>query len=237
MPEDVLRERFSRSADLIASRQDARAADLEREIRHFVQPRGDERALDVGTGAGALALALAPHVREVVGVDLVPELLERARERATGLEHVRFVEGDATRLPFDSYSFDLAGTLRTLHHVERPELVLAEMTRVTRPGGVVLVVDQIAPFDTLAALSLDQFERVRDPTHTRLLPDADLRQLFEANGLVLRREEVRQERRELQPYLDLAGCEGDARDRALAAAPQGGAAYTATVAWYLLDRR
>src|SRR5690348_9616327 len=133
MPEDVLRDRFSRSADLIAARQDARAADLEREIRHFVQPRGDERALDVGTGTGALALALAPHVREVVGVDLVPELLARARERAAGLEHVRFVEGDATSLPLDSYSFDLAGTLRTLHHVDRPELVLAEITRVTRP--------------------------------------------------------------------------------------------------------
>jgi ubiquinone/menaquinone biosynthesis C-methylase UbiE len=237
MPEDVLRDRFARSADLIAARQDARAADLEREIRHFVQPRGDERALDVGTGAGALAFALAPHVGEVVGVDLVPELLARARERAAGVENVRFVEGDATALPLDSYSFDLTGTLRTLHHVDRPELVLAEITRVTRPGGVVLVVDQIAPFDPLAAVALDQFERVRDPTHTRLLPDADFRQLFEANGLVLRRDHVRQERRELQPYLDLAGCEGEARDRALAAAPHGSSAYTATVAWYLLDRR
>jgi ubiquinone/menaquinone biosynthesis C-methylase UbiE len=147
------------------------------------------------------------------------------------------VEGDATRLPFDSYSFDLSGTLRTLHHVQRPELVLAEITRVTRPGGAVLVVDQIAPFDTLAAIALDEFERTRDPTHTRLLPDADLRQLFEANGLVLVRDHVRQERRELQPYLDLAGCEGDARERALSAAPHGPAAYNATVAWYLLDRR
>src|SRR5262249_44662283 len=129
------------------------------------------------------------------------------------------------------------GTLRTLHHVERPELVLAELTRVTRPGGVVLVVDQIAPFDPLAAVALDQFERARDPTHTRLLPDADMRQFFEANSLVLRRDHLPDERRELEPYLDLAGCEGDARDRALAAAPHGGSSYTATVAWYLLDRR
>src|SRR5262249_2942465 len=141
------------------------------------------------------------------------------------------------QLPFASYSFDLVGTLRTLHHIARPELVVAEMTRVTRPGGVLLVVDQIAPFDPLAAVELDRFERERDPTHTRLLPDADFRHLFEANGVVLRRDNGRQERRELQPYLDLAGCEGDARDRALAAAPHGGETYTATVAWYLLDRR
>src|SRR5262245_56292629 len=170
MPEDVLRDRFARKAELIAARQDARAEELARDIRHFVQPRGDERALDVGTGTGALALALAPHVAEVVGLDLVPELLEHARARGEGLDHVHFVEGDAMQLPFASYSFDLVGTLRTLHHIARPELVVAEMTRVTRPGGVLLVVDQIAPFDPLAAVELDRFERERDPTHIRLLP-------------------------------------------------------------------
>jgi len=234
---DEARERFGRTAERIAALQDERAPELAARVRRFVSPAGSERALDAGCGAGALALALAPFVREVVGVDLVPELLAKARERAVGLEHVQFVEGDATRLPFDSYSFDLTGTLRTLHHVERPELVLAEITRVTRPGGVVLVVDQIGPFDPLAAVALDQFEQARDPTHTRLLPDADMRQLFEANSLVLRRDHVRQERRDLEPYLDLAGCEGYERDRARAAAPHGPSAYTATVAWYLLDRR
>src|SRR5690349_1331494 len=75
--------RFARTADLVAARQDARAAELSEQVRAFVQPAGDERALDVGTGAGALALALAPFVAEVVGVDVEPELLARARERAS----------------------------------------------------------------------------------------------------------------------------------------------------------
>src|SRR5206468_1459300 len=105
------------SAELIASRQDARAAELAETVRTFVQPGGDERALDVGTGTGALALALAPHVREVVGVDLVPALLEQARARSSGHPNVSFVEGDATRLAFADGEFDLVGTLRTLHHV------------------------------------------------------------------------------------------------------------------------
>jgi SAM-dependent methyltransferase len=230
MPED----RFARTADQFAARQDSRAAELAGAVHAFVLPSGDERALDVGTGAGALALSLAPIVREVVGVDRVTELLALARERAPA--NVTFVEGDAEHLPFDDGSFDLAGTLRTLHHVPRPELVLAELVRVTRPGGRLLVVDQIAPVDPLDAIAVDRFERARDPGHTRLLPDIDLRQLFEANTLVLVRERRDVERRPLAAYLDLAGCAGEERERALSLAPEGREAYTATLAWYLLDR-
>jgi ubiquinone/menaquinone biosynthesis C-methylase UbiE len=229
--------RFARTADRMAVRQDARAAELAEQVRTFVLARGDERAIDVGTGAGALALALAPLVREVVGVDLVPELLELARERAAGIANAQFVEADATRLPFPDFSFDLAATMRTLHHVHRPELVVAELTRVARPGGHVLVVDQIAPVDPLEALVLDRFERARDPAHERLPPDGDMRQLFEANGLVLLRDRHVLERRDLDDYLEIAGCAGEARDLARGLAPHGPDAVTATLAWYLLERR
>jgi ubiquinone/menaquinone biosynthesis C-methylase UbiE len=233
MADDAVRSRFARSARRVAERQDARAAEFGDAVRAFVLPRGDERALDVGTGAGALALALAPHVREVVGVDVVPELLELARERAPG--NATFLEGDATGLDVPAASFDLAGTVRTLHHIARPELVVAELTRVTRPGGHVLVVDQLAPTDPLAAVDLDRFERARDPSHTRLLPDADMRGLFDANGLVLLREETHLEDRDLDAYLDLAVCEGEAREAALALAPNRERS-TASIGWYLLRR-
>jgi ubiquinone/menaquinone biosynthesis C-methylase UbiE len=224
--------RFARTADLVAARQDARAADFSEQVRAFVQPAGDERALDAGTGAGALALALAPFVAEVVGVDVEPELLIRARERAPA--NATFEEADATALPFPDGSFDLAGSVRTLHHIHRPELALAELARVTRLGGHVLVVDQLAPLDPLEALAVDRFERARDPDHQRLLSDQDLRQLFEANRLVLVRELRRTERRELQSYLDLAACGGQERDRALGLAPHGRDVFVAEVAWYLL---
>ena len=227
--------RFARTAQRMAAHQDARAEALAERVLAFVRPEGNEHAIDVGCGAGALALALAPLVHDVVGVDQVPELLDLARKRAPG--NAQFVEGDATALPFDTASFDLAGTLRTLHHVRRPELVLAELTRVVRPAGRVLVIDQLAPIDPLDAYPVDRFERARDPDHARLLPEIDLRQLFEANGLVLLRSRQDEERRELGAYLDLAGCEGEAREAAVRLAPQGPDAYAATLGWYLLERR
>jgi hypothetical protein len=100
-----------------------------------------------------------------------------------------------------------------------------------------LVDDQIAPVDPLVALELDRFERARDPSHTRTLPDTDLRSLFDANELVLLRTHFQTHTRKLDYYLDLAGCEGEARERARALSPGGPDAYVAESGWYLLQKR
>ena len=233
---DDVRARFGATAAKVAEHGQAQVELVREQLRTFVMPNGDERAIDVGTGAGTLALALAPLVREVVGVDVVPELLEAARRAAPA--NVTFVEADATRLPFEAGGFDLVCCRRTLHHVARPEVVVAELARVTRTGGHLFVDDQIAPVDPLAAVELDRFERARDPSHTRTLPDADLRGLFDANDLVVVRTRFQQHRRPLDYYLDLAGCEGEARERAQALSPGGGPdAYVAESGWYLLTKR
>src|SRR5919197_602630 len=170
---DDVRARFAATAERVAEHAEQQVAKVREQVESFVSPRGDERAVDVGTGAGTLALALAPLVREVVGVAVVPELLERARSGAPA--NVTFVEGDVTTLPFESGSFDLSCSRRTLHHIARPELAVAELARVTAPGGRVFVDDQIASVDPLAALELDRFELARVPSHTRTLPHLSLR--------------------------------------------------------------
>jgi ubiquinone/menaquinone biosynthesis C-methylase UbiE len=221
----------SSNAERRAALQRERAAALAERLDHWLLLTGDERALDVGAGAGAFAFAIAPRVREVVAVEIDEELANRADADAP--PNVEVVVGDGEHLPFERASFDLAGTLRTLHHTPRPELLVAELARVTRPGGTILVVDQVAPADPLVGLELTRFEHARDPTTTRVLADADLRGLFDSNSLKLLREEVVTESRDLDAYLDLAGCEGDEREHARSLAPSG---YEVAVGWYLLRR-
>ncbi|TMK70277.1 MAG: methyltransferase domain-containing protein [Actinobacteria bacterium] len=231
---DDVKERFGRTADRVAEHSAKQIENVREEISALLVFKGDELVVDVGTGAGTLARAIAPLVREVVGVDAVPELLAAARASAPA--NVTFVEADATSMPLESFSFDIAMTRRTLHHIARPELVVAELARVTRLGGRIVVEDQIAPVDPLAALEVDRFERARDRSHTRLLPDVDLRHLFEANGLVLVTRRYRTERRSLDEYLELAGCTGEEKDRAAALSPGGRDGYVAESAWYVLRR-
>jgi ubiquinone/menaquinone biosynthesis C-methylase UbiE len=232
--DDAVRARFAASADHVAEVSLRRVPELARRVAEFVQPRGDERALDVGAGTAPLAFALSAHVREVVALELVPELLEQARKLQTDYPNVELMEGDAARMPFALGEFDLVCERAVLHHVARPELVLAEMTRVTRPGGRMLVIDQLAPFDPLLGIQLDRFERARDPSHTRLLSDGDLRALFEMNGLVMVRSHVETHERHLDPYLDLSGCEGEERQQARALAPSD--PYTVETGWYLVRK-
>ncbi len=235
MNDDAVRARFAANADRVAESSLRRLPALESGVYDFVQPTGDERVLDVGTGTGPLAFALAPRVREVVGIDLVPELLDRGREYAGDrFPNVELRQGDVSHLDVETGTFDLVCERAVLHHVPRPELVLAEMTRATRPGGRLLVIDQLAPVDPLDAIELDRFERARDPSHTRLLSDGDLRALFEANSLMLIRSRVNMHDRELDPYLDLAGCEGEAREHARSLAPSD--PYRVETGWYLLRR-
>ena len=220
------------SIDRRAKLQADRAADLTARLQELLPSlRGDERVLDVGSGLGAFAFALAPRVREVVALERDPVYVERIRENAP--PNVEAVVGDGEHLEFPSYSFDVTGTLRTLHHTPRPELLLSELVRVTRPGGTLLVVDQLAPVDPHAALELNAFEQARDPSTSRVLSDQDLRGLFDANGLVLRHDDEMTEARDIDAYLDLAACEGETREAVRAMAPRG---YQAVVGWYVLTR-
>jgi ubiquinone/menaquinone biosynthesis C-methylase UbiE len=222
---------MSDRAERRAALQRERAAALAERLDGLLQLNGDERALDVGAGTGAFAFAIAARVREVVAVEMDEELAERARVDAPA--NVEVVVADGEHLPFDRGEFDVAGTLRTLHHTHRPELMVAELARVTRPGGTILVVDQLAPADPLAGFELTRFEHARDPSTTRFLADADLRGLFDVNGLTLRRQQVDREPRDVDAYLDLAGCEGEERERARSLVPQG---YEAVIGWYVLAR-
>jgi SAM-dependent methyltransferase len=210
--------------------QEARASELAERVRRLLGPfRGTEVVLDSGSGTGALAFAIAPHVGEVVALDERADYIEAGRAAAP--ENVRFEQGDALALPFGYATFDIAGCLRLLHHARRPELAVSELVRVTRPGGRLLIVDHLGSIDPLRSLEMDRFERLRDSSHQRLLPDADIRGFLEANDLILLTQEVVRERVDLEERLELAEVPEEERVRLRGLAP--GSVYEIEVGWYV----
>ncbi len=98
-----------------------------------------DHVLDVGCGTGSLASALAARSEpaRIVGIDLAEPYVELARARLGGDSRLRIDQGDACALPYRDDEFDRAMALLSLQFVPQPELALAELRRVVRPGGVV----------------------------------------------------------------------------------------------------
>ena len=113
-------------------------------VREALAPVPGERILDVGCGPGFYVAELLEQVGpegSVVGVDGSPQMLAVASGRCEGHENVAFHEADATALPREDASFDAALCVQVLEYVADPTAALAEMHRVLRPGGRVVVWD------------------------------------------------------------------------------------------------
>ncbi len=114
---------------------------MEKDAEQFFRRLGvtaGTRLLDVGCGAGQLALIAARVGAQVIGCDIATNWLEKARARAAaeGLE-ITFEEGDAESLPYEDAQFDAVISLVGAMFAPRPDLVAAELTRVCRPGGMI----------------------------------------------------------------------------------------------------
>ncbi|HEX7004874.1 MAG TPA: class I SAM-dependent methyltransferase [Trueperaceae bacterium] len=127
-----------------------------------------KEALDVATGGGHVALALAQAGARVTASDLTPGMLAQAsnflREQTPGVEVV-FREADAGRLPFDDSTFDLVTCRIAAHHFPDPQAFLGEAERTLRPGGLLVLIDNIAPQDPELARAMNGLERKRDEAH------------------------------------------------------------------------
>jgi len=143
-----------------------------------------DEVLDVACGAGAVACAAARVARQVTGIDLTPAMIERAAalQAELGLANLAWLVGDVARLPFQADQFDVVVTRYSLHHFLQPTVVLAEMTRVCKANGRVVVADLVLSPEKVAAY--DHMERLRDPSHVRVLTEAELCEVMTAAGLV-----------------------------------------------------
>lgn len=120
------------------------------------------------------------------------------------MRNVVFQLGDATALPFLDESFDVVVSRFALHHVEDPVAVIAEMTRCLRPGGRIALADMVSAEDHILATAQNRLERLRDPSHTRMLSVAELEQALAAVGLSAITVNAREIDRPLEPWLEQA---------------------------------
>jgi ubiquinone/menaquinone biosynthesis C-methylase UbiE len=126
--------------------------------------------LDIATGAGRTALAVAPYVAHVIATDITSQMLDQARRLAgeQGLSNITVETADAEALPYDDGCFDL-GTCRIApHHFTDIPLFLRESLRVLRPGDLFSLVANIVPPGS-AGDYINAFEKLRDPSHGRCL--------------------------------------------------------------------
>jgi ubiquinone/menaquinone biosynthesis C-methylase UbiE len=182
---DVVRESFTTQAKAFASNPWVTNEERIRRLVAAAQLKGHESVLDIATGPGYIAEAFARGAREVIGVDLTAAMLAIGEERTkqNGLSNIVFRIGDVQNLPFERENFDVVVCRLALHHMQDPGQVVREMTRVCRLGGTVLVEDIFASEHRERAEYQDRWEKLRDPSHVRVLPLSEHLRLFREAGL------------------------------------------------------
>ena len=117
------------------------------EVVDLAQPKRGDLVLDVATGTGNTAFALAPHVRRVIGLDLTREMLAEARKVAAERQilNVDWVIGDAERLPFQDDTFDIYSVRAAPHHFANVDAFIAESFRVLKPDRDGIFIDCAPP--------------------------------------------------------------------------------------------
>jgi ubiquinone/menaquinone biosynthesis C-methylase UbiE len=168
MPDDV-RSRFAPVAANYTRASFHTSAERLQEVLELGRPQKGDLVLDVATGTGNTAFAVAPHARRVIGLDVTREMLEQARRLAQerGIGNVDWVIGDASALPFPDGTFDLYTVRAAPHHFLDVDAFMTEAWRVLKPGRDAVFIDCAPPVP--ARDVLHPVEVRRDPSHIRSL--------------------------------------------------------------------
>jgi SAM-dependent methyltransferase len=210
--------------DYVTSATHARGGDLARLVA-LADLHGHEDVLDVATGGGHAALAVAPHVRHVIASDLTTAMLHAARDhlRANGAANVSYLRCAAEALPCAPASLDRVLCRLAAHHFADAPAFVQSAAACLRSGGLLLISDHIGLEDAEADAFMDRFERWRDPSHVRAYRYAEWRQFCSAAGLSIIHAE--DDPREPYPFAEwtarmrMPAPERDALGRWLLAAP------------------
>jgi ubiquinone/menaquinone biosynthesis C-methylase UbiE len=216
-------DRFEREARAFAESPLHRDPQRLQRLVEFSLASPGESALDVACGPGIVAAGLAAAGIAMTAVDRSAGMLREARGSGAALARAA-----AERLPFHDAVFDLVVCRNSFHHFASPATVLAEMARVTRRGGRVVIEDMVAAEDLRERDAQEVIERLRDTAHARTLPRSEFLALAEATGLRAEAESRFQLAVDFDEWIDRPRPSPERRTRARrlmeerAAAPEGG---------------
>lgn len=181
----LILDQFTRQATPFSTASAITDAGALRMIVDAAEPGPDDTMLDVACGGGIVVCAFAPHLRQATGIDMTPAMLDRARRLAAekGIANVTWQQGDVGSLPWPDGFFTIVVSRFAVHHFPDPSAVLGEMVRVCAPGGGIVVADTCASSDPVKAALFNRLEKLRDPSHVRALPLAELHGLYRTAGL------------------------------------------------------
>ena len=221
--DDVARQ-FDRMSHAYASSLGHAAGDDLELLVDFVAPRPGMRVLDIATGSGNTAAALAPFVASVVAIDIAPGMLERTRELAARkrLPNVTTALMDAEELEFGDATFDVVTSRIAPHHFLDIARATREVARVLKPGGAYVVEDSVVPDDPELDAFMNRVEKLRDPTHVRSLTAREWTALLASAGLTQTKAAVCPKEHGFAEWIARAGMDDDGARRvydAFAGAP------------------
>ena len=200
---EAVQKQFTKTAEAFSTFAMRDTPEVLKEKVEFAKPQSTDAVLDIACGPGAFALAIAPRVNLVWGVDLTPEMLRRARayQAEKQILNAAFVRGDAEHLPFHAGTFDLVSCQCSFHHLPKPQLVLREMVRVSKPEGRLLIIDPLAPESDSKFEIYNRIEQLRDPSHTLTLRLTEFLRLFDEEGLEILRQSLRRRPRSFNNWM------------------------------------
>jgi SAM-dependent methyltransferase len=193
---EVLRSEFERTSQTFDERTKGRFDDMG--VVEFSGVGDQAKVLEVGVGTGNFLSLFAGRARELIGIDLTPAMILKAR---ISFPDYGLVLADGAKLPLGTRSVDLSTTAQTLHHIWEPLPVLTEMRRVTVESGKVLIVDQVAPERFEQAIAMNELEMMRDPSHASSRPPSALRTLIRVAGLRIVDERIVELRHEFSNWM------------------------------------
>jgi SAM-dependent methyltransferase len=163
-----------------------------RKVVELACPKPGDLALDIATGAGHVALALAPHATKVIAYDMTEEMLLEVQRnaKARGITNVITKRGIAERLPFPDSMFDIVTVRQAPHHFADVQGAIREMARVVKTGARVVIVDSTSPENESLNRQWNQIEKLRDRSHVRNYRPSEWRAIITGAGLRISIEEI-----------------------------------------------